>query len=104
MPYTVAVTSAGQMTIPKVLRDKFGIKSSVLVDEDHGTITVTRQKSPAEELKDAFAKIDALWTAEEKVRNQQLAGTTYKDAVNDLEKTPAGRKAIEAEYGEGIYE
>lgn len=105
MGYTVSITSAGQMTLPKALREKYGISSKVFVDEDKetGKIVIEREKTREEQLKEALAYIDSLWTDEERERIQANAGLTYKKAIEELEKTPEGRREIEAEYGKEIY-
>lgn len=105
MGYTVSITSSGQMTLPKALREKYGIFSKVFVDEDKetGKIVIEREKTREEQLKDALTYIDSIWTDDERERIQANAGLTYKKAIEDLEKSPEGRREIEAEYGKGIY-
>ena len=103
MSYSVAVTSAGQMTIPKALRDVLGISDRVRVDKRGDEIIVKREKTREEQLRESFDRMDSLWTDEERARIKENAGLTYKQTIEDLEKTPEGRREIEAEYGEGIY-
>ena len=105
MGYTVSITSAGQMTLPKALREKYGITSKVLVEEDKktGKIVIEREKTREEQLDEALAYIDNLWTDEERARIKKYAGMSFEETVEELEKTPEGRREIEAEYGKGIY-
>ena len=105
MGYTVSITSAGQMTLPKALREKYGITSKVLVEEDKktGKIVIEREKTREEQLDEALTHIDNLWTDEERARIKKYAGMSFKETVEELEKTPEGRREIEAEYGKGIY-
>lgn len=103
MSYSVAVTQAGQMTIPKILRDKFGIGARVTVDETDDAIVVKREKTRREQLEETIAYIDSLWTDEERARMKKYAGLTFEQTIDEMEKTPEGRRAIEAEFGKGIY-
>lgn len=43
MPYTVSITSQGQVTIPKPIRDKYGIKSGsqALVEDQDNCFKIT---------------------------------------------------------------
>ncbi|MEM2921750.1 MAG: AbrB/MazE/SpoVT family DNA-binding domain-containing protein [Candidatus Bathyarchaeia archaeon] len=45
----VSVTKKGQATIPKSLREKYGIKSKVLVEEDEKGILLKPLPSPTED-------------------------------------------------------
>ncbi|MBQ8984436.1 AbrB/MazE/SpoVT family DNA-binding domain-containing protein [Candidatus Saccharibacteria bacterium] len=105
MGYTVSVTSAGQMTLPKALREKHGILSKVFIDEDEktGKIVVEREKTREEQVDEMFSKLDAIWTDEDRAKTKKYAGMSFEETVDELEKTPEGRAAIEAEFGKGIY-
>ena len=103
MGYSVAVTQAGQITIPKLYRDKFGFGKRVSVEEADGVVIVRKEKTLDELMKELELKREEVLSANDKERIAKNAGATYKKSVEELEKTAEGRKVIESEYGEGIY-
>jgi len=50
LPKVVAVTKKGQITIPKRLREKYGIKSKILMEDCEQGIVLKPLPSPAKEL------------------------------------------------------
>ncbi|MBQ3325779.1 AbrB/MazE/SpoVT family DNA-binding domain-containing protein [Candidatus Saccharibacteria bacterium] len=103
MGYTVAVTNAGQMTIPKILRDKYGITTKVNVEEKDGMIIVQKEKTAKEQLDEALTIIDNLWTEEEKKEFRKHPAMNFEQVVDELGQTTEGRAEIEAEFGKGVY-
>lgn len=95
MSYSVAVTKTGQMTLPKVLRDKFGITDRAVIDEVEGEIVVRREKSTEEILDEAYAK----FTPEERRKAKEIGGRLAKDLLAEYRKTNAWKRYAKEKYG-----
>lgn len=95
MVYTMSVTSAGQVTIPKEIRDKLGITDSVEIERKGEEVIITRTKT----LRERMAEVQATFTPEMKRRIKENAGKTVNQLREEMEKTPEGRKYIEEFYG-----
>ena len=96
MSYSVAVTSAGQMTIPKALREMLGIGDHVLVDREDDKIIVRREQT-AEEILD---ELHALFTPEERRQmKEDYGGRLAKDILNEYYQTEEYQKRMKEEYG-----
>ncbi len=95
MTYTMSVTSAGQVTIPKEIREALGITDSVEVEMKGNEVIMTRAKTARE----IMAEIHATFTPEMKARIKANAGKTVNQLREEMERTPEGRKYIEEFYG-----
>ena len=94
MAYSVAVTKAGQMTIPKVIRDALGIADRVVVDRKGDKIIVQREKSLIEKLEE----LDAQRTPEQIKAIQENAGKTANQLRKEFDESPAGLEWRKKEY------
>ena len=95
-PVSVAITSVGQVTIPKVFRDALGWEDRVLVEKKGNTVVLRREKSYRERLEE----IDKSWTPEERKRIQENAGKTAHELMEESLETEEGRKFAEEWFGE----
>ena len=95
MVYTMSVTSAGQVTIPKEIRNKLGITDSVEIERKGNEVIITRAKT----LRERMAEVQATFTPEMKARIKANAGKTVNQLRQEMENTPEGRKYIEEFYG-----
>lgn len=95
MVYTMSVTSAGQVTIPKEIRDALGITDSVEIERKGDEVIVTRAKT----LRERMAEIQATFTPEMKARIKANAGKTANQLRQELEQTPEGREYARRVYG-----
>ena len=95
MTYVMSVTSAGQVTIPKELRDNLGITTSVEVEQKGDKVIMTRAKS----LRERMHAIQATFTPEQKAAIKRNAGKTASQLREELWDTPEGRAYIQEVYG-----
>lgn len=93
--YSVAVTSAGQMTLPKVLREKYGIFERAEIDEVDGQIIVRRAKTTREILDEAYA----MFTPKEKRIAKSVGGRLAKDILAEYRQTDKWKKYAKEKYG-----
>lgn len=99
MTYSVAVTSAGQMTIPKVFREMLGITDKVEVDIDKDKIVVKRQKTNEEIVREVMAELDASWTPEQRKAIKENAGKTARQLRAEWEASPEVAEYYREKYG-----
>lgn len=104
MTYTVSITSSGQITLPKAVRELLGVKigDKVEIDTVGDVVKVTTRK---QSLLDTFAKIDEARERAEK-RNpkikelkKQYAGLEFEEVRDLYDKTPEGKKEFKEKYG-----
>lgn len=95
MTYTMSVTSAGQVTIPKNMREALGITDSVEVEMKGDKVIMTRTKT----LRERMAEIQATFTPEMKKRIRENAGKTANQLRRELEATPEGKEYARRVYG-----
>lgn len=95
MTYTMNVTSAGQVTIPKEIRDKLGITDSVEVEMKGDKVIMIRAKT----LRERMAEIQANFTPEMRARIKANAGKTVNQLREEMEKTPEGQAYARSVYG-----
>ena len=95
MVYTMSVTSAGQVTIPKEIRDELGITDSVDVEKKGDKVMMVRTKT----LRERMAEIQATFTPEMKKKIKENAGKTANQLREEMEKTPEGRAYARRVYG-----
>ena len=103
MVYSVSITSAGQVTIPKVFRDALKLGKKVDVEMRGDEVVIKREKTREEEVSQMFSDLEDILADVKLSDTKQFAGMTHSQVIDELEKTPEGRAAIEAEYGKGIY-
>lgn len=104
MAYVTTLSSSGQITLPKTLRNKLCISAGdqVVIDEIHDQIVL---KSRRQELEETFAKLDAL--VKEKEQNdpefvkarEKYSGMTFNEVRDAYDATPEGRKEFKERYG-----
>lgn len=94
MTYNVAVTNTGQMTLPKVLREKYGIIGRALVSEENGKVVVRRAKTDDEIL----AEIHGSYTSEERTRIRHFSGMTAREAREEWTKSGGADKYFKEKY------
>ena len=95
MVYTMSVTSAGQVTIPKEIRDKLGIIDSVEIEQKGDKVIIERTKT----LRERMVEIQATFTPEMKARIKANAGKTANQLRKELEATPEGQAYARRVYG-----
>ena len=95
MVYVMSVTSTGQVTIPKVVREKMGIKDIAEVEFDGKKVIITRAKS----LRERMAELHESFTPEEREAIRKNAGKTANQLREELEMTPEGRAYARRVYG-----
>ena len=95
MIYVMSVTSAGQVTIPKELRDNLGITTAVEVQQDGDKVVMSRAKS----LRERMHALQATFTPEQKAAIKRNAGKTVSQLREELWNTPEGRAYIKEVYG-----
>ena len=99
MTYSVAVTSAGQMTIPKVFREMLGITDKVEVDIDKDKIVVKRQKTDLEIFEESSREFYASLTPEQKKAIKENAGKTARQLREEWEASPEAAEYYKEKYG-----
>ncbi len=95
-PVSVAVTSVGQVTIPKAFRDALGWGDRVLVEKRGNTVVLKKEKSYREKLEELWDS----WTPAEKKRIRENAGKTAHELMEESLETEEGRKFAEEWFGE----
>ena len=81
-PVSIAVTTAGQMTIPKTMRDELGITDRVEVEKDGDKIIVTRAKT----LDERLAQIDQLLKPSQLKAMRAAGGKTANELRSEMEE------------------
>ena len=93
--YMMSVTSAGQVTIPKDLRDSLGITTTVMIRKRGDKLTLERTKT----LRERMAEVRAGFSAEEKKAIRKNAGKTVNELRAEMEKTLEGQEYARSIYG-----
>ena len=95
---SVAVTSVGQVTIPKMFRDALGIKDRVNIRRRGDEIVIQRAKTGEE----IFAEIDSMWTPEQRERIKANAGKLAKELIAESLETPEGQEYFRQTFMGGL--
>lgn len=92
---SVAVTSVGQITLPKVMRDAYGIVDRVDIKSTKDGILVVKAKSLDEKL----AELRASFSPELKERIKANAGKTASELRAEMLKTSEWAEHTKEHYG-----
>lgn len=96
MSYTATLTSSGQITIPKPIRDQLAIKvgSRLNLSLTNNTLTIERKKT----IDEIFASLRTLndkLPPEAKARLKKDAGKTATELMNEYWDSPEGQRELE---------
>lgn len=103
MSYIATMSSVGQITLPKDVREKMGIGpgSKLKLDLDSGRLIIERQKT----LPEALAEIDRLREEELKEnpefakRYKKYAGMTASEMKDSWAQSKEGKQYYKEKYG-----
>lgn len=95
MVYVMSITTAGQVTIPKALRERLGVTTTVEMRQRGDKIVIERTKT----LREKMAEIRAGFSDEERAAIRRNAGKTANQLRKEMEATPEGRAYARRVYG-----
>lgn len=95
MIYNATITSVGQVTIPKPIREALNLLDRVTIERRGDEVVLKREKT----LKEKLEEIDSLVTPEQKRLMKQNAGLTVREIREKMLQTPEGRKFDREWYG-----
>ena len=95
MTYSVAVTSAGQMTIPKAIREALGIVDRVVVDRKGDKVIIERERTTEEILEEAHKAL----TPAMRRRAKRIGAKTASELREDILNSKEWAKYVKEKYG-----
>lgn len=95
---SVAVTSVGQVTLPKAFRDALGITDQVDITRRGEEIIVKKARTDDE----IFADLRAMQTTVQKERIRANAGKTANELIKESLETPEGREIFRKTFMGGL--
>ena len=95
MSASVAVTSVGQVTLPKVMRDALGIVDRVSVEQRGDEIVIKRQKTVDEVLDE----VRAIFADEKREKFKELKGKTAGEIRQEGLKGKQWQEYTKEHYG-----
>ena len=93
--YEVAVTSVGQMTVPKKVREELGIFDRATIKKVKGGYLIQKEKTAreiAQEIWDSY-------TPEERRRIKENAGKTARELREEIMESDEWLEEVEERYG-----
>ncbi|MDR2336511.1 MAG: type II toxin-antitoxin system PrlF family antitoxin [Candidatus Nomurabacteria bacterium] len=99
MSYIATISSKGQITLPKPVRDllavEAGDKIEMEIEQKTGKVKLERALT----LKERFKKLHLSFSPEIRANIQKYKGMTINEIKEDYAKTPEWHKEMEEKYG-----